>query len=237
MSEIEFPSTLRYRLYTGLFIIIAILALTVASTAWGLNRSAHFLERANYSYSQWAQVSELEARINQYLLSEIATTVKFINRAKLVEASPEVITRELGNLQQSIEQETEFVRAAGGTENIQTELNTAQSALASVFIEMHLAAKHERKSNQTLDSGNAVRSFFTKVVEGKDKKLSQVVRDVVKEERDEVEEVRTEMKELTKTITLSTRYSHCADFTRCSRPCDLYEQINGRTNAHAGGRC
>lgn len=203
MSEIEIPSTIRYRLYAGFFIIIAILALTVGSTAWGLNRSAQYLERANYSYDQWALVSELEARINQYLLSEIATTVNFNNRDRLVEAGPELITMELGNLQSTIEKETEFVKSIGDNENMQSQLSTAIS-LASVFIKMHIASKHERKKMLRLDSGAAVRSFYANVVEGNDKELSQVVRDIVKEERAEVEKVRQQLHEITRTITIST---------------------------------
>lgn len=203
MTKSEFPATIRYSLYAGLFLIIAILCLTVASSIWGLQRSAHYLERANHSYGQLAKVSEIESKINQYLLSEIAHSVNFQNRDKLIEATPQIITQELGELQEAIEKEREFVNETGAKDDIEEEVNTAIS-IASVFIRMHLASTHEYKKRNSLESANIVRSFFTNVVEGNDKKLSQVVRDIVKDEQKEVEEVKGEIVSLTKAITYTT---------------------------------
>lgn len=200
MTQAEFPSTIRYSLYTGLFLVIAILGLSVASSIWGLQRSAHYLERANHSYGQLSKVSEIESKINQYLLLEIANSVNFQNRDKLIEVTPQIITQQLGDLQESIENEREFVQKTGVDDDIEAEVDTAIQ-IASVFIRMHLASTHENKKRNSLDSANAVRSFFTNVVEGNDKKLSQVVRDIVKDEQKEVEEVKAEIVGLTKAIT------------------------------------
>jgi signal transduction histidine kinase len=200
MTQAEFPSTIRYSLYTGLFLVIAILGLSVASSIWGLQRSAHYLERANHSYGQLSKVSEIESKINQYLLLEIANSVNFQNRDKLIEVTPQLITQQLGDLQESIENEREFVQKTGVDDDIEAEVDTAIQ-IASVFIRMHLASTHENKKRNSLDSANAVRSFFTNVVEGNDKKLSQVVRDIVKDEQKEVEEVKAEIVGLTKAIT------------------------------------
>ncbi len=200
MTQAEFPSTIRYSLYTGLFLVIAILGLSVASSIWGLQRSAHYLERANHSYGQLSKVSEIESKINQYLLLEIANSVNFQNRDKLIEITPQIITQQLGDLQESIENEREFVQRTGVDDDIEAEVDTAIQ-IASVFIRMHLASTHENKKRNSLDSANAVRSFFTNVVEGNDKKLSQVVRDIVKDEQKEVEEVKAEIVGLTKAIT------------------------------------
>jgi signal transduction histidine kinase len=200
MTQAEFPSTIRYSLYTGLFLVIAILGLSVASSIWGLQRSAHYLERANHSYGQLSKVSEIESKINQYLLLEIANSVNFQNRDKLIEVTPQIITQQLGDLQESIENEREFVQRTGVDDDIEAEVDTAIQ-IASVFIRMHLASTHENKKRNSLDSANAVRSFFTNVVEGNDKKLSQVVRDIVKDEQKEVEEVKAEIVGLTKAIT------------------------------------
>lgn len=200
MTQAEFPSTIRYSLYTGLFLVIAILGLSVASSIWGLQRSAHYLERANHSYGQLSKVSEIESKINQYLLLEIANSVNFQNRDKLIEVTPQIITQQLGDLQESIENEREFVQKTGVDDDIEAEVDTAIK-IASVFIRMHLASTHENKKRNSLDSANAVRSFFTNVVEGNDKKLSQVVRDIVKDEQKEVEEVKAEIVGLTKAIT------------------------------------
>jgi signal transduction histidine kinase len=200
MTQAEFPSTIRYSLYTGLFLVIAILGLSVASSIWGLQRSAHYLERANHSYGQLSKVSEIESKINQYLLLEIANSVNFQNRDKLIEVTPQIITQQLGDLQESIENEREFVQTTGAEDDIEAEVDTAIQ-IASVFIRMHLASTHENKKRNSLDSANAVRSFFTNVVEGNDKKLSQVVRDIVKDEQKEVEEVKAEIVGLTKAIT------------------------------------
>lgn len=203
MTQAEFPSTIRYSLYTGLFLVIAILGLSVASSIWGLQRSAHYLERANHSYSQLAKVSEIESKINQYLLLEIANSVNFQNRAKLIEATPQIITQQLGDLQESIENEREFVQTTSAEDDIEAEVDTAIE-IASVFIRMHLASTHEARKRNSLESADAVRSFFTNVVEGNDKKLSQVVRDIVKDEQGEVEEVKAEIVSLTKAITYTT---------------------------------
>lgn len=203
MTQAEFPSTIRYSLYTGLFLVIAILGLSVASSIWGLQRSAHYLERANHSYGQLAKVSEIESKINQYLLLEIANSVNFQNRAKLIEATPQIITQQLGDLQESIENEREFVQTTSAEDDIEAEVDTAIE-IASVFIRMHLASTHEARKRNSLESADAVRSFFTNVVEGNDKKLSQVVRDIVKDEQGEVEEVKAEIVSLTKAITYTT---------------------------------
>ncbi len=203
MTQAEFPSTIRYSLYTGLFLIIAILGLSVASSIWGLQRSAHYLERANHSYGQLAKVSEIESKINQYLLLEIANSVNFQNRDKLIEATPQIITQQLGDLQESIENEREFVETTNAEDDIEAEVDTAIE-IASVFIRMHLASTHEARKRNSLESADAVRSFFTNVVEGNDKKLSQVVRDIVKDEQGEVEEVKAEIVSLTKAITYTT---------------------------------
>ena len=203
MTQAEFPSTIRYSLYTGLFLVIAILGLSVASSIWGLQRSAHYLERANHSYGQLAKVSEIESKINQYLLLEIANSVNFQNRAKLIEATPQIITQQLGDLQESIENEREFVQTTSAEDDIEAEVDTAIE-IASVFIRMHLASTHEARKRNSLESADAVRSCFTNVVEGNDKKLSQVVRDIVKDEQGEVEEVKAEIVSLTKAITYTT---------------------------------
>lgn len=203
MNKTEFPATIRYSLYAGLFIIMTILALSVASSIWGMRKAVHYLERANHSYGQLAKVSEIEAKINQFLLSEIATTVNFQNRDQLIEASPQLITQELGELQDALESERAFVIKNNIKDDIREEIDTAIS-IASVFIRMHLAASHESKRRASLDSANAVRSFFTNVVEGNDKQLSQVVRDIVKGEQEEVEEVKGEITSLTQSITYAT---------------------------------
>lgn len=203
MNETEFPSTIRYSLYAGLFLILTLLGLSVASSIWGLKRATHFLERANHSYEQLAMVSALEAKINQFLLSEIATTVNFQNRHQLIKASPAIITHGLGELQSAIEIENDFIKKEGGHDDIKQEINTA-IGIASVFITMHLAASYESKNRLGMDSATAVRSFFTNVVEGNDKQLSQVVRDIVKGEQEEVEEVRQEITNLTNTVTYTT---------------------------------
>ncbi len=108
MKENEFPSTIRYSLYAGLLVVLTILGLSVATSIWGLKRSAHYLERANFSYGQLAKVSSIEAKINQFLLSEIATTVNFQNRDQLIKANPELITHALGELQASLENDPDF---------------------------------------------------------------------------------------------------------------------------------
>lgn len=203
MKTNEFPSTIRYSLYAGLLLILTILGLSVLSSIWGLQRAIHYLERANHSYEQLAQVSTLEATINQYLLSEIATIVNFHNRDQLVQANPSIITNELSELQSSIDEENDFIKTKGGSDDIREEINTAIN-IASVFIRMHLAAKHETKTRLGLDSAAAVRRFFANVVEGNDKELSQVVRDIVKGEQEEVEEVKKEIETLTSRVTVTT---------------------------------
>ncbi|GJM03179.1 MAG: hypothetical protein DHS20C08_16800 [Rhodomicrobium sp.] len=200
MKENEFPSTIRYSLYAGLLIILTILVLSVISSIWGLKRSAHFLERANYSYGQLAKVSSIEAKINQYLLSEIATTVNFQNRDQLIKANPALITQALGELQSSIELEMDFIKKRGGRDDIGEELGTAVN-IASVFIRMHLAARYEGKRRANMDRVDAVRAFYANVVEGNDKQLSQVVRDIAEGEQEEVNEIKQEIETLTTTIT------------------------------------
>lgn len=200
MKENEFPSTIRYSLYAGLLIILTILVLSVISSIWGLKRSAHFLERANYSYGQLAKVSSIEAKINQYLLSEIATTVNFQNRDQLIKANPALITQALGELQSSIELEMDFIKNRGGRDDIDEELGTAVN-IASVFIRMHLAARYESKRRANMDRVEAVRAFYANVVEGNDKQLSQVVRDIAEGEQEEVNEIKEEIETLTTTIT------------------------------------
>ena len=197
------PITLRFSLYAGLLSILVILCLSVVASIWGLGRTAQYLERANHSYQQLALVSGLEAKINQYLLSEIASTVNFQGRAQLIKASPALITQSLGDLQSSIELEDEFIKLSGGENNLTNEINSAIS-IASVFIRMHLAAKHEAKDRASLESAAAVRRFFANVVEGNDKKLSQVVRDIAKKEQDEVQLVKAEIQNLTRLITTTT---------------------------------
>lgn len=199
MTKEEFPSTIRYSLYAGLFLVLAILGLSVTASIWGLQRSAHYLERANHSYGQLSKVTQIESKINQYLMLEIANTVNFQNKDKLVAVTPEVITNELGQLQETIENEREFIKKTGEEDDIEAEIDTAIK-IASVFIRMHLASTHEKKK-QNFDSATAVRSFFSNVVEGNDKKLSQVVHDIVIDEQEEVEEVKEEIVSLTKVIT------------------------------------
>ncbi len=203
MNKTEFPSTIRYSLYIGLLTILAILGMSVLASIWGLQRSVHYLERANHSYEQLAHVSSLEAKINQYLLSEIATTVNFQNRDQLIKATPALITHELGELQSSIELEDAFIKTQGGDDDISDEITTAIN-IASVFIRMHLAAKYESKNRAGMGSAQAVRRFFANVVEGNDKELSQVVRDIVKGEQEEVAKVKVEIQDLTSTITYAT---------------------------------
>ncbi len=203
MKENEFPSTIRYSLYIGLLLILTILGLSVISSIWGMKRAVYYLERANYSYEQLAKVSTLEVKINQLLLSEIATIVNFQNRNQLIPISAANITQSLSELQSSLEQENDFIKVEGGTDDLEEEINTAIN-IASVFIKMHLAAKHESKIRLGLDSATSVRRFFANVVEGNDKELSQVVRDIVKGEQDEVSEVKEEIENLTSRITLTT---------------------------------
>lgn len=203
MKENEFPSTIRYSLYAGLLVVLTILGLSVATSIWGLKRSAHYLERANFSYGQLAKVSSIEAKINQFLLSEIATTVNFQNRDQLIKANPELITYALGELQASLENESDFIKTRGGSDDTMEEMTTAVN-IASVFIRMHLAARYETKRRASMDSADAVRSFFTNVVEGNDKTLSQVVRDIAKGEQQEVDEVKEEIESLTAAITWTT---------------------------------
>lgn len=203
MKENEFPSTIRYSLYIGLLVILTIVGLSVASAIWGLKRSAQFLERANFSYGQLAQVSSIEAKINQFLLSEIATTVNYQKRDQLIKATPELITYELGQLQTSIESEDEFLKSRGGEDDVEQEISKAVN-IASVFIRMHLAARYESKRRETMDRVEAVRSFFTNVVEGNDKQLSQVVRDIATNEQKEVNDFKQEIDALTRTITWTT---------------------------------
>lgn len=203
MRDNEFPATIRNRLYIGLFIILMILGLSVAATIWSIKRTTYYLERANHSYEQLANVSKLEARINQFLLTEIAGIVNFHNRDQLINATPAAITSDLGDLQELIENEDEFIKTRGGEDDIQEEVNTA-IAIASVFIRMHLAAKHETKTRLGLDSATAVRRFYTNVVEGNDKELSQVVRDIVIGEQKEVAEVRGQIETLTTRVTITT---------------------------------
>ena len=203
MMKKALPKTLRYSLYAGLFSILLILCLSVGAAIWGLGRAALYLERANHSYEQLALVSSLEAKINQYLLSEIANTVNFQGRDQLIKASPALITESLGDLQSSIELEDEFIKEQGFETNLTKEINTAIS-LASVFIRMHLAAKHESKDRANMESAQAVRRFFANVVEGNDKKLSQVVRDISKNEQAAVKLVKSEIINLTGLITNAT---------------------------------
>lgn len=200
MTKEEFPSTIRYSLYAGLFLVLAILGLSVAASIWGLQRSAHYLERANHSYGQLSKVTQIESKINQYLMLEIANTVNFQNKDKLVAVTPQVITNELGQLQETLENEREFIKRTGEDDDIEAEIDTAIK-IASVFIRMHLASTHEKKKQNFLDSATAVRSFFSNVVEGNDKKLSQVVHDIVIDEQEEVEEVKEEIVSLTNVIT------------------------------------
>lgn len=203
IKDTEFPSTIRFSLYAGLFIIVAILVISSVTSLWGLQRAVHYLERADHSYGQLAQVSTIESKINQFLLSEIANSVNFQNRENLIEASPQIITEELGELQQAIQKETDFVKQTGTNDNIQEEIDTAIQ-IASVFIRMHLAAAHETKQRDSMESADAVRSFFTNVVEGNDKQLSEVIRNIVKGEQEEVKEVKEELTRLTKNISLTT---------------------------------
>lgn len=200
MKETEFPSTIRNSLYIGLLIIFVLLALSVISSIIGLKRSAQFLERADHSYGQLAKVSTIEAKINQFLLSEIATTVNYQNRDQLIKATPALITHSLGELQYSIEDERGFINMFGYTDDIDEEFGSAVQ-LASVFIKMHLASRFEAKRRATMDQSSAVRSFFANVVEGNDKQLSQVVRDIAKGEQEEVVELKEQIETLTKTIT------------------------------------
>jgi len=203
MNKTEFPNTIRYSLYAGLLVMLTLLGLSVASSIWGLKKAVHYLERADHSHQQLAMVSSLEVKINQFLLSQIATTVHFQNRQQLLKVTPASITQALGELQFALEEEDNFIKNEGGEDDIPQEITSAIK-IASVFIRMHLAAKHESRSRTGLDSAQAVRHFFANVVEGNDKELSQVVRDIVKGEQKEVNIVKQEIQALTSNITYAT---------------------------------
>lgn len=203
MKAKEFPTTIRYSLYAGLFLILTLLGISVASSIWGLKQASNFLERANYSYEQLALASSLESKINQFLLSELANTVNFQNTNQLIKVNPAIITNALGELQATIEMENSFIKNNGGNDNMPAEINSA-IGIASVFIKMHLAAKYERQTRAGYESAAAVRRFFTNVVEGNDKELSQVVRDIVKDEQNEVEEVKQKISNLTSNLAIAT---------------------------------
>ncbi len=159
MKENEFPSTIRYSSFLpALLVVLTILGLSVAHPSGVSSALPYYLERANFSYGQLAKVSSIEAKINQFLLSEIATTVNFQNRDQLIKANPELITHALGELQASLENESDFIKIRGGSDDTQEEMTTAVN-IASVFIRMHLAARYETKRRASLDSADAVRSF------------------------------------------------------------------------------